>query len=104
MTAASRSNQFKINLFSIPAIFSILNQTVEFTILVIYTNIKKQIRQDPKLDGSKPIYRSNNEDKGIEFTWSSWLKLDQVPTVATENRLYHIYNKGSEPGVWVDGD
>jgi hypothetical protein len=68
------------------------------------TNIKKQIRQDPKLDGSKPIYRSNNEDKGIEFTWSSWLKLDQVPTVATENRLYHIYNKGSEPGVWVDGD
>lgn len=61
------------------------------------TNIKKQIRQDPKLDGSKPIYRSNNEDKGIEFTWSSWLKLDQVPTAATDNHLFHIYNKGSEP-------
>jgi len=61
------------------------------------TNIKKQIRQDPKLDGSKPIYRSNNEDKGIEFTWSSWLKLDQVPTTTTTNHLYHIYNKGSQP-------
>jgi len=62
------------------------------------TNVKKQIQQDPKLDNSKPIYRSNNEDKGIEFTWSSWLKLDQVPKVeATKNHLFHIYNKGSEP-------
>lgn len=65
------------------------------------TNVKKQIRQDPKLDGSKPIYRSNNEDKGIEFTWSSWLKLDQVPTTDTANVVYHIYNKGSQPEVHV---
>jgi len=59
------------------------------------TTVKKQIRQDPKLDGGKPIYRSNNEDKGIEFTWSCWLKLDGLPNVS--NNVYHIYNKGSEP-------
>ena len=62
------------------------------------TTVKKQIRQDPKLDGSKPIYRSNNEDKGIEFTWSCWLKLDDV---LTTQDIKHIYNKGSEPPVHV---
>jgi len=64
------------------------------------TTVKKQIRQDPKLDGGKPIYRSNNEDKGIEFTWSCWLKLDQVPTTETANFVYHIYNKGSQPEAY----
>lgn len=59
------------------------------------TTVKKHIRQNPKLMNGKPIHRSNNEDKGIEFTWSSWLKLDGLPE--TENDIYHIYNKGSEP-------
>lgn len=58
------------------------------------TTVKKQIRQDPKIAGSKPIYRSNNQDKGIEFTWTSWLKLDSLPTTSS---VHHIYNKGSEP-------
>jgi len=62
------------------------------------TNQKIQIRQDPKITNGKPIYRSNNEDKGIEFTWSSWLKLDQVD----EDKTKHIYNKGSEPPPYED--
>jgi hypothetical protein len=66
------------------------------------TTVKKQIRQDPKLADGKPIYRSNNEDKGIEFTWSSWLKLDGLPNMS--NNIYHIYNKGSEPKVHVSTD
>ena len=59
------------------------------------TTAKKQIRQNPKLADGKPIYRSNNEDKGIEFTWSSWLKLDAPPEEI--NGVCHIYNKGSTP-------
>lgn len=55
------------------------------------TAAKKVISQDPKRDG-KTIYRSNNEDKGIEFTWSSWLNLE-LPG-STEK---HIFNKGTEP-------
>jgi hypothetical protein len=66
------------------------------------TTAKKQIRQSPKLADGKPIYRSNNEDKGIEFTWSSWLKLDGVPD--TSNNIYHLYNKGSQPGTHVNDD
>jgi len=59
------------------------------------TTVKKHISQNPMLANGKPIHRSNNEDKGIEFTWSSWLKLDGLPDVSTN--VYHIYNKGSEP-------
>jgi hypothetical protein len=66
------------------------------------TTVKKQIRQNPKLADSKPIYRSNNEDKGIEFTWSSWLKLDGVPE--TSNNIHHIYNKGSQPTTHTTAD
>jgi len=64
------------------------------------TTVKKTIRQNPMLADGKPIHRSNNEDKGIEFTWSSWLKLDGLPDVS--NNVYHIYNKGSEPQTYGD--
>jgi hypothetical protein len=56
------------------------------------TAAKKHITQDPKQNG-KTIYRSNNEDKGIEFTWSSWLNLE-LPDGTGEK---HIFNKGTEP-------
>ena len=56
------------------------------------TAAKKHITQDPKQNG-KTIYRSNNEDKGIEFTWSSWLNLE-LPGDTEEK---HIFNKGTEP-------
>ena len=66
------------------------------------TTVKKHIRQNPKLMNGKPIHRSNNEDKGIEFTWSSWLKLDGLPE--DSNSVYHIYNKGSEPNYFEQED
>jgi hypothetical protein len=56
------------------------------------TAAKKHITQDPKQNG-KTIYRSNNEDKGIEFTWSSWLNLE-LPDGTDEQ---HIFNKGTDP-------
>jgi hypothetical protein len=68
----------------------------------MYATTKKvHIKQDPKLSGSKPIYRSNDENKGIEFTWSSWLKLDSVDG---NTDIKHIYNKGSEPLDHVSGN
>ena len=37
------------------------------------------VSQDP--GGSNPVvvYRSNDQSTGIEFTWSAWVKIDQVP-------------------------
>lgn len=34
------------------------------------------IPQDPSARGAKPIYRSDNEREGIEFTWSVWINID----------------------------
>lgn len=62
------------------------------------TATKKHITQDPKQNG-KTIFRSNNEDKGIEFTWSSWLNLE-LPGVneeTSETEEKHIFNKGTDP-------
>lgn len=61
------------------------------------TAAKKHITQDPKQNG-KTIYRSNNEDKGIEFTWSSWLNLE----LPGDDEEKHIFNKGTDPESGFD--
>lgn len=38
------------------------------------------IKQNPALKTAIPIYRSNNQPTGIEFTWSVWL-LYKLPTI-----------------------
>jgi hypothetical protein len=51
------------------------------------------IAQDPKDTSSITILRSNNQNKGIEFTWCTWLLLEgnkSKPTVQYQN----IFNKG----------
>ena len=41
---------------------------------LINGNSQKTVYQDPNNSNSITIYRSNNQDKGMEFTWSVWLK------------------------------
>lgn len=50
--------------------------------------------QDPKLDNSKTILRSNNENNGVEFTWSVWIYIDDNNYNAGKFR--HIFHKGEE--------
>ena len=49
------------------------------------------ITQDPKNSSSIIIKRSNNQSKGIEFTWSVWLLIDSF---ANNNNKRHIFSKG----------
>ena len=50
------------------------------------------VSQDPALTDSVSIVRSNNENTGIEFSWSVWLILSNN---SSENKLYqNIFNKG----------
>lgn len=52
----------------------------------------KVVFQDPKSKDTIPIKRSNNQDSGIEFTWSFWIYLNDL---GNENDKYqHIFNKG----------
>lgn len=58
-------------------------------------NQMKRFIQDPKEDGSKTIIRSQNEDAGIEFTWSIWIFIDDLASGAGKYR--HIFHKGDDP-------
>ena len=51
------------------------------------------IRQDPSIDGSVPISRSVNANKGIEFTWSTWIYIDDL-----------TYNSGKYKCVFYKGN
>tara|TARA_B100000795_G_scaffold167727_2_gene126264 strand:- start:1099 stop:2028 length:930 start_codon:yes stop_codon:yes gene_type:complete len=55
------------------------------------------ISQDPKMNGSKPILRSDNEDGGIEFTYSTWLMIEDDNFHSFKpGKIKHIFHKGSE--------
>lgn len=72
------------------------------------------IYQDPKNSESIPILRSNNQNKGIEFTWSLWMYINDL----TKTPKYsHVFNKGNAmynndglatvnngPGLYIDNE
>jgi hypothetical protein len=53
---------------------------------------KHTISQDPNIDGSVTVLRSNNESKGAEFSWSVWLYITNIEGDQYKN----IFNKGSK--------
>ena len=50
------------------------------------------IKQDPKQGESTTILRSNNEESGAEFTWSSWLYINDLGN--QDQQYQHIFSKG----------
>ena len=56
------------------------------------------ISQDPDLIDSKTIHRSQNEDGGIEFTYSFWLFVNNW-TSPTPDKEQHVFHKGEKEGV-----
>jgi len=57
------------------------------------------IPQDPNNQNSIPVLRSNNQNKGIEFTWSVWIFINDIPSPSTTTNTYKqfstIFNKGN---------
>ena len=57
--------------------------------------------QDPSSNGAVTIYRSVNENKGIEFSWSTWIFINNLQT--NSGIFKHIFSKGnsnlSENGI-----
>lgn len=49
--------------------------------------------QDPSSNGSVTIYRSNNADEGLEFSWSVWIFVENLQTNAGIYK--HIFSKGN---------
>lgn len=52
------------------------------------------ISQDPTKKNSVTILRSNNENMGLEMTWSVWLYIKD-PGASAPTRYQHIFNKGN---------
>jgi len=51
------------------------------------------IKQNPKEADSILIRRSNNESSGMEFTWSTWININELNT-KNPNLHQHIFHKG----------
>jgi hypothetical protein len=65
-----------------------------FTGMKSGTEYSAPVSQDPGSSTSVVIYRSNNQSTGIEFTWSTWLKFDSVPT-SGGSTYKNIFVKGT---------
>jgi hypothetical protein len=52
------------------------------------------ISQSPNIKGAIPVLRSVDERKGIEFTWSCWVFIDDIHYRANQYR--HIFHKGND--------
>ena len=66
----------------------------------LYENMKdaKQlviIPQNPKSKGSIPILRSRNAYEGLEFSYSTWIYIDD-PTYRSDQDFKHIFHKGND--------
>jgi len=61
------------------------------------------IPSNPAMNSSKPILRSDNEYFGLEFTWSTWIYIDDF--THKEGKIKHIFHKGntssSAPGLYL---
>jgi hypothetical protein len=64
-------------------------------------NTQAIISQNPKTTDSVNILRSNNEDTGVEFSWSVWL-LVQPSTAAATMPFQNVFTKGD--GFFGDKD
>jgi len=55
----------------------------------------KKFNVNPNKAGSTPIFRSDNENAGLEFTWSIWINVEEdTVTGSASERIYHVFNKG----------
>jgi hypothetical protein len=51
------------------------------------------IPQNPSETNAKTIYRSVNEQEGVEFTWSVWIYINDL--TYQQNMYRHIFHKGN---------
>jgi len=82
------------------------NSSPYLVVGTIYGTQAGVVKQNPKDKKSILIKRSENQTKGIEFTWSTWLYLDGLPlsdNKPTTEKYYHIFNKGDNSTVNSNG-
>jgi hypothetical protein len=61
---------------------------------MVDATITNSFSQDPNIKGAKTVTRSNNQNDGIEFTWSIWIFINN-PTILMDGNYKHIFSKGN---------
>jgi hypothetical protein len=62
---------------------------------MVSANKLKIISSNPNVDKSKPIFRSINQEYGLEYTWNVWVYIEDLNKI--ENNLYQrVFSKGSQ--------
>ena len=84
---------FNLGVWMIQSFFGSSKQPVLLDGMVAANKITK-ISVNPNVKDSVPVYRSINEDQGLEFTWNIWFYVDSI----NENNPSYsrIFSKGSE--------
>ena len=54
------------------------------------------VSQNPADSDAVTIKRSNNEDDGMEFTWSIWIYVNELQSDDQYQMFQHIFNKGTD--------
>ena len=65
----------------------LMDGMVDATQMLVY-------QQDPSNNGAVTIYRSVNENDGMEFTWSLWIFINNLYS-GNANTYKHIFSKGN---------
>jgi len=60
---------------------------------MVSANKTTTVSVNPNVKNSKPLYRSINEDQGLEFTWNVWFYVDSLNN--TNPSYSRIFSKGS---------
>lgn len=62
---------------------------------MVSANKLKVISTNPNVDNSVPIYRSINQEYGLEYTWNVWVYIEDLNKI--DNNLYQrVFSKGSQ--------
>jgi hypothetical protein len=68
-------------------------------------NFPDEISTKPGNKNAKPILRSNNQDMGMEFTYSTWIYFnDDNFTSYNAGDIKHIFNKGNRESLASNDD
>ena len=62
---------------------------------MVHGNSYKKIQVNPSKEDPKPIFRSINEDQGMEFTWNTWVIIEDVYS-GDPSKNKRIFSKGGE--------
>ena len=84
-----RVGVYIISLFTVPSKNPIVVNGL------LSTNSLTKYQVNPSVANSKPILRSVNENQGMEFTWSTWVFVDNA-TSGNNNNPKRIFSKGGD--------